>query len=173
MTSWPERVDHLAAHFKAGANMCDWKGNHGFSPRVEELVESDIPPYLIQHEKKTPDPFSASNDAHRNMATLNADYSLRWSSAQTPWLDLAKQLYKYVKEQIASDNVPSDADIKDRARLLVYGDLDDWNQTQADVPEWFEEFKMRAGLVGIEGASGKNAYVGRGMAMEETMRLHN
>ncbi|MCJ1398719.1 hypothetical protein MMC11_001920 [Xylographa trunciseda] len=173
LASWPARVEHLGAHFQAGARMRDWTGEHGFAAHVEDRLESDIPPYLIQHEKKTPDPFSASNAAHRRTATLSAGAELHWSSAQTPWLDLAKQLYAFVKRQIAADSVPGDEEIRRQARVLVYGDADDWNQTRADIPEWFEEFKMRAGLVGVGGEGGRNVYVGRGKATEEVMRMYN
>ncbi|KAG7116695.1 hypothetical protein HYQ44_006322 [Verticillium longisporum] len=36
MASWPERVEHLARHFKAGALMQDWVGEHGLSDLEEE-----------------------------------------------------------------------------------------------------------------------------------------
>lgn len=35
---WQERVDHLTAHFKAGACMVDWKGCRGLDPAVAAIV---------------------------------------------------------------------------------------------------------------------------------------
>lgn len=62
-TSWQERVDHLAAHFKDGAKMMDWKGCRGFDPEVAAHVTNAMPPYLIGMESTSPEPFSATNPA--------------------------------------------------------------------------------------------------------------
>ena len=37
--TWSERTDHLAAHFRVGARMTDWRGGWGFEPQVQALVE--------------------------------------------------------------------------------------------------------------------------------------
>ncbi|MCJ1392141.1 hypothetical protein MMC18_005008 [Xylographa bjoerkii] len=172
--SWPERVEHLSVHFKQGTTMKDWKGDHGFEPRIEDLVENDVPPYLIQFEKITPDPFSASSDSHRRTATLNSDSTLLWTSAsQCGYLDLQKELHVYIKEQVTRDHVPTDHEIRDRARVLVFGDDDTWNQTRADIPEWLEHFKLRAGLVSLPAVPERNAYVGRDKSWYECLRKYN
>lgn len=44
MTTWIERTDHLADHFKIGATMADWKGDWGFDESTRRLVESAVPP---------------------------------------------------------------------------------------------------------------------------------
>lgn len=44
LSSWPERVDHLAEHFKSGSDMSSWKGDWGFEPAVLSMVENAIPP---------------------------------------------------------------------------------------------------------------------------------
>ncbi|RAL16221.1 uncharacterized protein BO97DRAFT_467618 [Aspergillus homomorphus CBS 101889] len=36
-TSWKERVDHVVAHFKNGADMAEWRGNWGFETDVQHL----------------------------------------------------------------------------------------------------------------------------------------
>ena len=168
LQSWPERVEHLAVHFKQGTTMKHWKGDHGFESRIEDIVENAVPPYMIQFEKTTPDPFSASSDSHRRTATLNADATLHWTSAsQCGYLDLQKQLNLYIKEQIARDHVPTDHEIRARARILVYGGNDTWNQTRADIPEWLEHFKLRNGLMSLPVAPGRNAYVGCDKAIPE------
>jgi hypothetical protein len=61
MTTWPQRVDHLAEHFKTGKTMADWNGEWGFDPAVLKIVESAVPPYTIDIERATPTPFQASN----------------------------------------------------------------------------------------------------------------
>ena len=60
-TVWQERVDHLTAHFKAGARMIDWKGCRGLDPAVAAQVTNAMPPYLIGIESVSPNPFSATN----------------------------------------------------------------------------------------------------------------
>jgi hypothetical protein len=44
MSTWLERTDHLADHFKLGATMADWKGDWGFEDHMQRLVESAVPP---------------------------------------------------------------------------------------------------------------------------------
>lgn len=60
MDTWDARVHHLAAHFKAGKTMADWKGDWGFTADVLALVENAIPPYFINTERSTPFPFEGS-----------------------------------------------------------------------------------------------------------------
>ncbi|KAH8649286.1 hypothetical protein BX600DRAFT_388592 [Xylariales sp. PMI_506] len=59
MSSWGERVDHIAEHFKNGSTMADWKGNWGFEPSILEMVENAVPAYIIHFERSTPVPFTA------------------------------------------------------------------------------------------------------------------
>ena len=59
--SWDERADHLAAHFRDGKTMADWKGELGFEPAVAARVINAFPPYLIAEQAKTVVPFSATN----------------------------------------------------------------------------------------------------------------
>lgn len=46
MDTWDARVHHLAAHFKAGKTMADWKGDWGFTADILALVENAIPPCM-------------------------------------------------------------------------------------------------------------------------------
>ncbi|KAF5013565.1 hypothetical protein FDECE_425 [Fusarium decemcellulare] len=61
LQTWQERVDHLAKHFRKGATMDDWKGEHCFEPSIAAQVNHAIPPYLIASETRAPLPFSATN----------------------------------------------------------------------------------------------------------------
>jgi hypothetical protein len=62
-TTWADRNDHLAKHFRAGAKMKDWKSCRGFDAAVSALVTNAMPPYLIGNESNSIVPFSASNEA--------------------------------------------------------------------------------------------------------------
>ncbi|KAJ9272765.1 transcriptional regulator family: Homeodomain [Paecilomyces variotii] len=62
-TTWKERIDHLAAHFKNGADMRQWQGDWGFEPFVQRLVENAVPPYLIGQEQRSMDPYQASSQS--------------------------------------------------------------------------------------------------------------
>ncbi|EME46435.1 hypothetical protein DOTSEDRAFT_78718, partial [Dothistroma septosporum NZE10] len=72
-TVWQERVDHLTAHYKAGARMVDWKGCRGLDPAVAAQVTNAMPPYLIGMETVTPNPFSATNRATWQMGNVCAN----------------------------------------------------------------------------------------------------
>lgn len=47
MNSWQERVNHLAEHFRKGAVLREWNGDHGFSPEIEAQVRNADPSYCI------------------------------------------------------------------------------------------------------------------------------
>jgi hypothetical protein len=61
LNSWDERSDHLAAHFREGKTMADWKGEHCFEPDVAARVINAFPPYLLAEQANTVVPFSATN----------------------------------------------------------------------------------------------------------------
>ncbi|KZM27348.1 metal ion binding [Ascochyta rabiei] len=73
MSTWTERVNHLADHFKAGATMSQWQGDWGFEDHVLERVEDSVPPYFIHLEMNTPWPLRASDTP---IATLVNAYEL-------------------------------------------------------------------------------------------------
>lgn len=52
-TTWQGRTGHLAAHFRAGARMADWKGDWGFEPAVLGLIENAKPPWPADPESCT------------------------------------------------------------------------------------------------------------------------
>ncbi|EHK24539.1 uncharacterized protein TRIVIDRAFT_30436 [Trichoderma virens Gv29-8] len=57
MKTWQERVDHLAKHFRKGATMDSWKGEHCFESSVPVKVTHAMPPYLIGAESRAIIPF--------------------------------------------------------------------------------------------------------------------
>ncbi|KAF4964204.1 hypothetical protein FSARC_7838 [Fusarium sarcochroum] len=63
MTTWSDRANHLAEHFKEGKTMADWKGTWGFEASTIEMVENAMPPYLIEYERNSPLPFTTQQGA--------------------------------------------------------------------------------------------------------------
>ncbi|KAM0281181.1 hypothetical protein ACHAO9_010869 [Fusarium lateritium] len=61
MQTWQERVDHLAQHFRKGATMDEWKGEHGFESYIAAKVTHAMPPYLIGSESRALVPFSVNS----------------------------------------------------------------------------------------------------------------
>lgn len=178
-TSWSARADHLAAHFRNGMDMSNWKGDWGFEPFVARLVENAVPPYLIAQERKTMDPFvatEASTSAKRlstggsssaEPATPSTASLLQHSNC---WNKLSKNLREYVSNSLDQGVVPSDAQIQAHARFVVFGDDDPWNQTAADNPYWLGILKRDCGLdseeIGEASSSGVAA-VAESTTMEE------
>ncbi|KAK1633278.1 homeobox and C2H2 transcription factor [Colletotrichum phormii] len=58
MSSWTDRIDHLAEHFKDGKTMADWHGDWGFDDNVLNMVENSMQPYMIHMERNSPWPFT-------------------------------------------------------------------------------------------------------------------
>lgn len=44
LSSWTDRVDHVAEHFKEGKTMTDWRGEWGFDRNVLDMVENAMAP---------------------------------------------------------------------------------------------------------------------------------
>ncbi|KAF2024800.1 hypothetical protein EK21DRAFT_104422 [Setomelanomma holmii] len=61
MTTWSERTDHLADHFKLGATMALWKGDWGFDATTIAQVENAVVPYLNEWERISLVPTRASD----------------------------------------------------------------------------------------------------------------
>lgn len=146
--TWDERVDHVAEHFKNGADMSSWKGDWGFEPEIERIVENAIPPYLIGQERRTMDPWHGE-DAVRNGEGSVDDGMV--PNAFYRYTSLRHAIVGYLGEQAAAGVYPSDQMIQDHARLVAYGDDDPWNQTWADDPAWLAALRKDVGLADVGG----------------------
>lgn len=169
---WQERVDHLTAHFKAGAKMSQWKGCRGLDPAVAAQVTNAMPPYLIGIEAVSPNPFSATSRNHCNahatevVARAEAqegprdrtvggnDAEQNQTTMATCWEILTVRLGKYANDMAAKGIVLTDEMLQSYARKVLYGSDDSWNQTAADNPEWLDLFKKAHGLDFIPSAVG-------------------
>ncbi|KAL4745097.1 hypothetical protein BDW72DRAFT_66019 [Aspergillus terricola var. indicus] len=138
LTTWKGRADHLATHFKNGADMVQWKGDWGFEPVVQDLVENAMPPYLIGHERNTLDPYRPS--AHKAAPGLAVPMDANCYER------LKMELNAYIQESVTNGIVPTDQMLQDHGRRVIYGTDDPWNQTCADNPVWLSILKRDAGL---------------------------
>ncbi|KAH0838944.1 hypothetical protein AYO21_05977 [Fonsecaea monophora] len=160
-TTWQQRADHLAAHFRNGSDMNNWSGGWGFEPFVERLVENAIPPYLIGHERTTMDPYvarltatpSANTDGGLTNGTsaesTEPDQMTRDSNC---WGRLEQELSKFVSQQRVAGRLPSDKELQDQARMIIYEDNDPWNWTCADNQQWLDTFKYQQGIGNVTDA---------------------
>ena len=149
MTTWTERVDHLANHFKAGVDMSLWacpSGDWGFESHVTRLLENAMPPYLITQERNSMDPFST--EAQQGQALSGCGRKLRSNNPDvvTCWENLRTELKLYVESLGAKGVLPSDTMLQAEARMIIYASDDTWNQTAADNVQWLETFKAQVGL---------------------------
>ncbi|OXV09200.1 hypothetical protein Egran_03037 [Elaphomyces granulatus] len=151
-STWKERVDHLAAHFKNGADMNQWQGDWGFEPFVQRLVENAIPPYLIGQERATLDPFKTASSlpspgigGSGDPASDNSQ-NLPIPEDANSFQRLQTELTAFIHRQVRAGIIPVDNVLQDEARKIVYGTDGPWNQTCADNPIWLSILKRDAGL---------------------------
>ncbi|RJE22401.1 hypothetical protein PHISCL_05262 [Aspergillus sclerotialis] len=77
LNTWDQRVEHLAEHFRKGATMDEWRGEHDFPVEFAAQIVKSLPPYLIGSESKSLIPFSATNsdvrDHHEQISSRARD----------------------------------------------------------------------------------------------------
>ncbi|KAL2000307.1 hypothetical protein VTN02DRAFT_3297 [Thermoascus thermophilus] len=144
-TTWKERVDHLAAHFKNGADMSQWQGDWGLEPFVKRLVENAMPPYLIGQERRTLNAFGSSGRPAVMQPGDPADGSAP-NSGVNCFRRLEAELTTYIGRQREAGIIPTDKMLQDEARKIVDGYDDPWTQTCADHPRWLSILKREAEL---------------------------
>jgi hypothetical protein len=186
-TVWQDRVDHLTAHFKAGAKMSQWKGCRGLDPAVAAQVTNAMPPYLIGIEAVSPNPFSATSRNHANShakevagriedregprqdlpVDMNGCNEQDSGTKATCWEILTVRLGRYANDMIKQGVVLTDEMLQTHARKVLYGSDDSWNQTAADNAEWLDLFKKAHGLDFIPSAVG-----GQGFQIPEDLETY-
>jgi hypothetical protein len=140
---WSERNDHLAAHFKNGARMSEWKGCRGFEPAIAALVNSAMPPYLIGIEGSSVNPYSATSPMRCMTLQTHLDNG---GAPTTCWEILTVRLGKFAKEQTDKGIILTDEMLQKQARQILYDSDDAWDNTAADSPEWLDLFKRAHAL---------------------------
>lgn len=142
--TWRDRVDHLAGHFKNGASMGQWQGDWGFDPSIQARVENAIPPYMIDFEWRSPDPWAT--EQARGDGEGGPLLRLPIPTDVNCYHRLTTELTTYIHNQKAQGIVPSDHMIQTQARRVIYGSDDSWNQTCADNIVWLNVLKRDCGL---------------------------
>lgn len=168
MNTWDDRVDYLAGHFRKGATMRDWRGEHGFPPEIAERVTNALPPYLIGSESQSMIPFSATN-VHVRDHFAQISSRANWNKEENQSANcentetaappdipndsvsrsqlssfteiLTLHLSHYAQQQMISGVIPTDEMLQQEARRVLYDSEDSWNQTIADNPEWLSAFR--------------------------------
>lgn len=170
MTSWDERTEHLAIHFRDGKSMEDWQGDHGLEDTIAAQVTNALPPWLIKFESKSIIPFSATNSASRDQYRQHLVHaaklgnsisqaqledgderiSMGYANVSNPHPEgrvsfelLVSHLSRFAREQMALGAVPTDEMFQKEARKLFYDDDDEWNQTVADDLTWLSAFRQQ------------------------------
>jgi len=80
----------------------------------------------------------------RSLDDKSIDYSIH------NHVRLVHELKDWVRLQIALGTYPSDTELQNQARMIVFKNDDAWNQTAMDDPSILHQFKQQAGLVTIE-----------------------
>ncbi|CAI7566001.1 unnamed protein product [Penicillium bialowiezense] len=142
--TWKDRVDHLAGHFKNGASMAQWQGDWGFDPAIQARVENAIPPYMIDYEWRSPDPWAT--EQAKGSGEGVSSLGLPVPTDVNCYRRLTRELTTYIYAQKAQGIVPSDLMIQTEARRIIYGSDDSWNQTCADNVVWLGVLKRDCGL---------------------------
>lgn len=142
-TVWSERNDHLAAHFKNGSKMSEWKGCRGLDPAIAALVNTAMPPYLIGQESSTVNPFSATQPMKCMQFQGPGENG---GGPTTCWEILTVRLGRFAKEQTDKGVVLTDQMLQSQARRIVYDSDDPCDNTAADSPEWLDLFKRAHAL---------------------------
>ncbi|KZL82180.1 benzoate 4-monooxygenase cytochrome p450 [Colletotrichum incanum] len=174
LSTWNERSGHLADHFRKGASMKDWKGEHGFSPSVALQVVHALPPYLIGSESLSVVPFSVtsqntrdhfdqissraqrigktksamSNKGTETVALQSASILHSRAATSKAFTEILEQHLKHFAEEHLSQGVDlTDEMLRQESRRVIYDCDDEWNQTVADNSVWLATFRRRHGFI--------------------------
>lgn len=168
LSSWDERVNHLAGHFRQGKTMADWVGDHGFDAATAARVAYALPPYLLADDARSLVPFSATDPASKDhfkqmQERLSQEGALipgPQNQAGGPGANmvmpklveddtvmfaevLAQHLGQFARNNIMLGIMPTDEMFQREARRVAFGDEDGWNQTLADNQQWLKGFKQQ------------------------------
>lgn len=187
MTSWAERQKHIAGHFKKGAVMKDWKGDRGLDEHIDDIVENDMPAFIIGLEQTSLEPFSASQVSHltrppdQDVDRLASELTSLGQSTPEPdasntqpqiagnsYRQFETRLLAYVSDELSHGRVPTDEQLRVKTSEIMYGPGNAWDPTWADNVQWLGLFKRKAGLIELPYGSGRNAFVGRDAGLDNS-----
>ncbi|RNJ59892.1 Iroquois-class homeodomain protein irx-2 [Verticillium nonalfalfae] len=107
LETWRDREHHLADHFKLGHTMANWSGDWGFEEHILTTVESFMPPYVIDYDRKSPFPFMASGRAPSSPR----------SAYELISLELAFFLHRHFDQR---KDLPSNHDLRLQACRVIF-----------------------------------------------------
>ena len=149
-TTWKDRVDHLAAHFKNGANVKDWKGDWGFEPHIQCLVENASRPSSIAIHPESMNPyesFSSVQVGPEDMFENPPIPGIDLHGAPDSFDHISMKLKTFIQRRMKDGIVPTDEDLQSHARMILYGNDDPSNRTEVDNPTYLEQLKRDCGLL--------------------------
>ncbi|KAG7129640.1 Homeobox protein 4 like [Verticillium longisporum] len=114
--------------------LCAGDGDWGFEPCVLEMVENSIAPYIIDYERNSPCPFVA-------LQTISDGPSTAFELLQLETEELTRFISSAISPRNPNRHVPTDLEIQNQARWILYDCDDPWNQTPADNENWLKDFK--------------------------------
>ncbi|KAH7169936.1 hypothetical protein EDB81DRAFT_850878 [Dactylonectria macrodidyma] len=129
LSSWAERADHLADHFKEGKTMADWKGDWGFEAPVLDMVENSMPPYLINYERNSPLPFTTQQGAPNSPT----------SAFELIQLELD---YFFTNRVEANHSIPTNEALQCEACCIIFGAEVICRSTDGSAPSWLRDLIM-------------------------------
>ncbi|KAH7007593.1 hypothetical protein EDB80DRAFT_893853 [Ilyonectria destructans] len=129
LTSWAERTNHLAEHFKEGRTMADWSGDWGFENPVLDMLEHSVSPYLIQYERNSPAPFTPQSGAPHSPTNAFELIQLE--------LD-----YFFANHKEANNCIPSNAAMQYEACCIVFGAEAFRRHSDSPAQSWLRDLIM-------------------------------
>ncbi|GKU21275.1 unnamed protein product [Fusarium langsethiae] len=129
MTTWSERANHLAEHFKDGMTMAEWKGNWGFDALTLDMVENSMPPYLIDYERNSPLPFTTSQSAPYSSTSAFELLQLELDYFYSNYVDI-------------NHNIPSDKILHTEACSIIFGAEISSHSTPHVASSWLRDLIM-------------------------------
>jgi hypothetical protein len=138
MTTWVERTDHLADHFKIGATMAEWKGDWGFDESTRRLVESAVPPCTF-HNCTCADPMLTwlSDFIHyeRNTLVPMRASDPPWGSPPNGYELIKIELEFFIQNYVDTyGRLPSNDEIQVEACRIIFAANSAPDEDQPSVP---------------------------------------
>ncbi|KAH6655838.1 hypothetical protein BKA67DRAFT_592008 [Truncatella angustata] len=136
MTSWTDRIDHLADHFKEGKTMADWQGDWGFETNVLDMVEKSMPPYLIHYERNSPWPFTTTQGPVESPTSAYDLIGLELEYFSTNYMN-------------TSDRPPTDEELLYESCCIVFGAemLSHDSETTTPGSSWLRDLLMSSDII--------------------------
>ncbi|KAI3541412.1 homeobox and C2H2 transcription factor [Colletotrichum filicis] len=119
-----------------------------------EDASCDFPPSMEATDQVIPmerDLVQGQSERSEASLELADSAALVFQNESNCYRRLARELSRYVSSALSPRNpakhLPSDEELQNQARWIMYEDDDPWNQTPADNPDWLRDFKRTVGLL--------------------------